>query len=145
MGREMTRIDFYLIEGATHSDHRKVACLLTEKAFARGHRVFLHLPDPEAARQMDEILWTFRDGSFVPHAPASQPAAEDCPVVLSHEGEPPAGFDILLNLGDEVPAFFSRFERVLEVVPQDEAAKARARERFRFYKDRGYPLETHRL
>ena len=88
-------------------------------------------------------MWTFRDGSFLPHVLAGE--GEDAPVHIGHSAEPGEGFHLLINLGPEVPGFFSRFERVAEVVDGDETQKAKGRERFRFYKDRGYPLETHKL
>lgn len=141
----MTRVDFYLL--ATHGDRRETfACRLVDKAYRLGHRVYLLAPDAATAETLDELLWTFSQGSFVPHA-LNPPDAEreDSPVLIGH-GEPPAAFhDVLVSLADDVPPWFSRFERVAELVDGDESGKARARERFRFYRERGYPLETHNL
>ncbi|MGD8378483.1 MAG: DNA polymerase III subunit chi, partial [Gammaproteobacteria bacterium] len=82
--------------------------------------------------------------SFIPHGLAASTDPVE-PVQIGHGQEPPHGFETLVNLHSEVPLFFSRFERVAEIVPADEAARQTARERYRFYKDRGYPLKTHRL
>jgi DNA polymerase-3 subunit chi len=57
--------------------------------------------------------------------------------------EAPEEHEVMINLAHPVPSFFSRFERVLEVVPAQEEPRTLARERFRFYKERGYPLESH--
>jgi DNA polymerase-3 subunit chi len=141
----MTKIDVSLLgDGA---DSRELfACRLAEKAWRLGHRVYVLTPDAPAALELDELLWTFSQGSFVPHAVYRSPAdAETNPVLIGH-AEPPAECqDVLVSLAPEVPPWFSRFARVAELVAHDEAAKARARERFRFYRERGYPLETHNL
>ena len=63
--------------------------------------------------------------------------------MIGHAHEPPLEFDVLVNLADQVPLFFSRFTRVAEIVDGDENRKQQARERFRFYRDRGYPLNSH--
>lgn len=139
----MTQVDFYVLDDAGPRSRALFACRLTEKAFGLGHRVFLHAGSEGAARELDDLMWTFRDGSFLPHALAGD--GEDTPVHIGHGAEPGEGFHLLINLAAEVPAFFSRFERVAEVVDGDETQKAKGRERFRFYKDRGYPLETHKL
>jgi DNA polymerase-3 subunit chi len=91
---------------------------------------------------MDELLWTFHDTSFVPHALAGSAEAPDVPVVLAASLDPPAGAEVLVNLHDEVPPFFSRFEQVIETTGEDERSRALARGRYRFYKDRGYPIAT---
>jgi DNA polymerase III subunit chi len=132
----VTRVDFYLAS----DEAARVACRLAEKAWKLGHKVYLHVADATQAQKLDELLWTFRDVAFVPHS-----LTDDAPVRIGHAA-PPDGFDgLLVNLADEVPAFFSKFERVAEVVGGDDAAKENARERFRFYRDRGYELETHQV
>ena len=96
------------------------------------------------------LLWGGIDSNIVYFLTPSELMAKgtggyDAPVRIGHAA-PPDGFDdLLLNLADEVPAFFSKFERVAEIVGGDAAAKANARERFRFYRDRGYELETHQV
>ena len=141
----MTKVDFYLL--GTDSDNREMfACRLTEKAWRLGHRVYLLAPDQSSANQLDELLWTFSQGSFVPHAVCRQEADVDQHPVLIGHTEPPARLsDVLISLAAEVPAWFSRFTRVAEMVGASEDDKTHARERFRFYRERGYPLETHNL
>jgi DNA polymerase-3 subunit chi len=52
---------------------------------------------------------------------------------------------VLISLASAIPSFFSRFGRVADVVGATEEAKQQARERFRFYRERGYSLQTHSL
>lgn len=142
----MTRIDFYILGADNPAERRLFACRLTEKALTQGHRVYLHVADEQAAGELDQLLWTFRQGSFVPHERIGAPDADlDTPVHIGWGDDPGPHDDVLVNLTGEVPLFFSRFQRVAEVIAGDEPDKAAGRDRFRFYRDRGYELNTHNL
>ncbi|MGD8571327.1 MAG: DNA polymerase III subunit chi [Gammaproteobacteria bacterium] len=141
----MTKIDFYLLSAAGRDALDSMACKLIDKVYRLQHQVYVHTESQEAAQRLDEVLWTFRPGSFVPHG-IYQPGKEQPePVIIGYQDGTPPSNDVLLNLGGDVPLFFSQFERVAEIVNADEQARAAARDRFRFYKDRGYPLDTHEL
>lgn len=141
----MTRVDFYVLESAADGGQDVAICRLTHKAFTQGHRVYVLTPDAEAARRLDALLWTFNQGSFIPHA--IHPAPDDAPVpVLIGTDEPPAEHDdVLIQLADEPPVSFERFQRVLEVVGPHEDDRHRGRNRFRFYRERGCTPTTHTL
>ena len=145
----MTRVDFYVLDDATELARERFACRLIDKAYRMKHRIFVHAADQPAARRLDSMLWTFRDASFVPHVldtPETDPGlGEATPVRIGAGAEPGFDAELMVNLGDEVPLFFSRFDRVAEIVPGDPGARAALRERFRFYRDRGYELETHKI
>lgn len=138
----MTKIDFHVLPAQARRLHDMYVCELVEQAFRAGRRVHVHCLDEDMLAAMDELLWTFHDTSFVPHALAGSAEAPDAPVVLAASLEPPAGAEVLVNLHDEVPPFFSRFEQVIETTGEDERSRALARGRYRFYKDRGYPIAT---
>ncbi|MGQ0698643.1 MAG: DNA polymerase III subunit chi [Panacagrimonas sp.] len=140
----MTRIDFYLLSAAS-GNAVLTACRLCEKAASAGHRLYVRSPDAGTADEMDGALWSFRQGGFTAHERhAGNPIEEPQPPVLIGAAEPPDSHRaILINLGEDVPPWFSSFERVLEVVPEDPTQRARSRERFRFYKDRGYDINTY--
>lgn len=140
----MTRVDFYVLSD-TGQSVEVLACKLAEKAYGMGHKVFLHVDGPERASRMDDLLWTFRQGSFVPHEIYSPNEPPQTQVVVGHDPEPEVEPDVLINLAGEVPLFFSRFERVAEIVGPDPDARQASRERFRFYRERGYPMQTHKL
>jgi len=139
----MTKVDFYILENPTAQ--QQFVCRLAEKAWQRGHRVFIHTANVAQSRQLDDLLWTFRDGSFLPHSLDDAADADRVSVHIGHSGEPQHHDDVLINLNREVPLFFSRFSRVAEVVAGDEQDKQAGRERFRFYRDRGYPLDSHTI
>ncbi len=140
----MTRVDFYVLPDERPRGREILACRLSEKAYKLGHRVYIHAATPAQAAECDELLWTFRQGSFVPHALAGSESEAASPVCIA-AGQPQREFDLLINLADDVPLFFSRFERVAELVDAAPRTRDLGRERFRFYKERGYPLNTHKL
>jgi DNA polymerase-3 subunit chi len=102
------------------------------------------LAEPPRLRAFDEQLWTFAPLEFVPHCMAGSPLAEETPVVLAATLDNVPHHQILLNLGDAVPAQFARFERLLEVVGNAPEELVAGRERYRFYRDRGYALNNYK-
>lgn len=140
----MTSVDFYLVPDGGNTV--LAACGLCEAVASGGKRLYVRVGDPALADEVDGALWTFRQGGFIPHERlGSGPAAveEPLPAVLIGAGEPPESHrSVLVNLCDDVPAWFSSFDRTIELVPTDAPGKVRSRERFRWYKDRGYSLST---
>ena len=137
----MTQIDFY-----THVENKlATACALAGKAHARGLRVTVLLADPETAQRFDRLLWTTPAIGFVPHCAPDDPLAPETPVIVDWRGEQFLPEEVLLNLRPEWPPYFGRFQRLIEIVSRDEEDRARARERYRLYRDRGYEIRTHDL
>jgi DNA polymerase III subunit chi len=137
----MTAIDFY-----THvSDRLDVAAKLVAKAFAQHGSVRVLTADAAATDALDRRLWLVPATGFLPHCRAADRLAAETPIwidhVLDHQG--PAA--VLINLHASPPPFFARFERLAEIVGVDADDAASARERFRFYRERGYELRTHNL
>ncbi len=141
----MTRVDFYLIDHATDGSEDVAVCKLAHKAFRLGHRIYILTPDFSHAQRLDRLLWIFSDGSFIPHGLSSETTDADMPVLIGYDEPPAAHEDVLIQLAPQVPECFSRFQRVAEVVSGAGENKALARERFRFYRDRGYALQTHSI
>ena len=140
------RVDFYLLDEPEGGGREAVACRIAEKAWRHGHRVHVHVDSPESARRLDDLLWTWRDESFVPHGTCATDE-ETCrePVSIGWGTLPPFAQDMLLNLDDGVPDGFDRFGRVAEVVGGAESSRVAGRERFRRYRDEGCEPVTHRL
>lgn len=137
----MTQIDFY-----THvEDKLRTACALSAKAFARGLKVTVFCADPGMAQRFDRMLWISPAIGFVPHCGPQDALAEVTPVIVDCDGEKLLHDDVLLNLRPEWPPFFSRFQRLIEIVSLNDGDRAQARSRFRFYRDRGYEIRTHDL
>ncbi len=139
----MTRIDFYILSDRASGDRYHLSCRLAEKAWQQGHRVYLHTGSEQEAQQMNRLLWTFRQGSFLPHALVASADTRQNPILIGHGPEAGEEHDVLINLTHETPPFFSRFQRVAEPIDRDQTVRQAGRERYRFYRDRGYPLQTH--
>ncbi|HVT35366.1 MAG TPA: DNA polymerase III subunit chi [Nevskiaceae bacterium] len=143
----MTRIDFYILPEQASAAEGAVmtACKLCDKATGAGMKVYIHAPDAALAEEIDGALWSFRQGSFIAHEKyLGRPLEAPLPAALIGEIEPPdTHHGAMINLSPSVPSFFSRFERVLEIVPGDADSRAKCRERYKFYRDRGYELRTY--
>jgi DNA polymerase-3 subunit chi len=137
----LTQIDFYF----NVENKLQTACTLSAKAYARGMKVLAYCADAEASQKFSRLLWTAPATGFVPHCAPADPLAPVTPVIVDHEGANLLHDDVLINLRAEWPPFFSRFQRLVEIVSLDEEDCGRARERFRFYRDRGYAIQTHDL
>ena len=137
----MTQIDFYFhVENKLHT-----ACALSAKAYARGLRVLAFCPDADAGQKFSRLLWTSQAVSFIPHCIAGDPLAAVTPVIVDHDGSTLPHDEVLINLRADWPPFFSRFQRLIEIVSLDEEDRSQARERFKFYRDRGYAIQNHDL
>lgn len=137
----MTQIDFYTQAG----DRLHTACRITAKARSRGLRVTLFCPDRETAARLDRLLWTVPATGFIPHCAPEAPLAPVTPVLIDTAGDNHLHDEMLINLHHEWPAFFSRYQRLAEIVGSDDADRAQARQRYKFYRDRGYAIRTHDL
>ncbi len=142
------RVDFYVLEGADDRARLVYACRLVEKAFQQQNTVCVTLDTPAAAEAFDNLLWTYADHSFVPHALAVDAAASAGPAPLTpvHVGcGVPVAADLLVNLGQEVPAFYDRYARVADFVDAQPARRDAGRRRFAQYRDRGHTPQTHKV
>lgn len=137
----MTKICFY--HGV--DDRLQAAASWLAQAYARRQPVLVYAPDARTADSIDRLLWTQTSTSFLPHCRADGPLAAQTPVLIAEDLEALPRQDSLLNLGDQVPPGFSRFAEVVEIVSGAEEDRQLARSRFKFYRDRGYPLENQRF
>jgi DNA polymerase-3 subunit chi len=137
----VTRIDFYHYA----DDKLRFACRLATKAYESEKRLVVYSSDRHALDLFDKALWTFQATRFVPHCFAGSPLAGETPVILATSDEQLPHHDVLLNMDDEWPPFFSTFERMLEIVATDDDDKQKARARYSFYKKRGYDIRVNAI
>lgn len=137
----MTSIDFYT--GA--DDPLDVAARLAAKAWQQCGHVRVLTPDPATTDALDRRMWIVPATGFLPHCRLASPLRPETPVIvdeaLEHEG--PAC--VLVNLHPEPPPFFSRFERLADIVGRDPRSAEAGRRRWKFYRDRGYEMQHHAL
>lgn len=140
----MTQVDFYILPDEEQQARLLFLCRLVEKAYKKQHRIYIHTDSETTSNTIDLLLWTFKVDSFIPHhllADDSAPA----PVAIGHGDSCGDHHDVLINLCNDVPDFFSRFERCAEIVIQQPEVLETTRKHFGFYRERGYPLNTHDL
>jgi len=137
----MTEITFYTFADNPLDVARRVAT----KALGQGRQVMIYAPDAAVADAIDRLLWTTPALGFVPHCPDSDALASETPILIGTDADALRQADVMINLHHEQPPAFARFERLVEIVGQDESGREQGRARYRFYQTRGYALKTHDL
>ena len=142
-----TQVDFYLLSDSEPRAALKTACRLAEKACDQGLKVVVRTDSSAATAQFDDLLWTFSDRSFVPHCiwPGDPQLVAATPVLVANSSGPDTHRGVLINLAPRAPDDGTVFERVLEIVAADDAAKQLARSRWRSYRDAGLEPKSHTL
>ena len=152
----MTQVDFYILATDSNDSWLRLACRITEKALQKKLQVYLHSENEADATRLDGLLWTFSQGSFIPHrlvgndseAPFEEPVLigrTDLAAQMPADTPVMQRWDLMINLTTQVPEFFSRYNRVAEVIDANPVRRENGRKRFRFYRDRGYELNTHNI
>ena len=138
------QIDFYVMEDANRMAALRELCLLLEAPYAQQQPIYIHTASAADADQIDKLLWTYRDDSFLAHqiSGASDSAA---PIEIGVAENTPRTTEILVNLSNQIPAFYQQFKRVIEIVFADPAVQQNARDRFRQYREHGCELNTHKM
>ena len=139
------RVDFYIIAGAAAAARLRVACRLAEKAYLASQRALIWHTDRGELEALDELLWTFADGSFVPHEWLTSNAAAEAPVLLSAGSPPAAAFDFVVNLAPDPPPLLHLTRRIAEIIDGDEGRRRAGRARFKAYRELGVEPGTHAL
>jgi len=142
----VTRVDFYRLAERSAGDRFLLACRLVDKAHGQGCPVYVHTAGKSDAEKLDRLLWTFRQQSFIPHGLAGDSEPAITPILIGWD-TPPTGVEdgLLINLAPGVPAFFSRFDRLAELIDGQPEVREQGRDRYKFYRDRGYPLHYHEV
>lgn len=141
----MPRVDFYLLNRHTPDGKLHAACRLSQKIYTLGHTALIQIPDLEQASALDNLMWTFDQSSFVPHSIDVQEADHRVPILIGYQIPQTNNRNVLISLLDDVPDYYGQYSRIVEFVDNTVEDKSRARDRFRFYRDKGCNLETHDL
>jgi DNA polymerase III subunit chi len=140
------RVDFYILDQDSAAGRLKLACKLAEKAYLAAQTVLVWHTDPAELRAFDEMLWTFNDGSFVPHEGLpTDGALSESPVQLSSGVALSANVDIIVNLAPDLPPFLPKTRRVAEIIDGDELRRRAGRARFKAYRELGVQPASHNI
>lgn len=148
----MTRIDFYILKNDTEAARLDFCCRLVDKAMRQNNRILINTKTAASSEEIDDLLWSFRPESYVPHMilgldeeMETEEELAEIPVVISRGLDCVSHHDVLVNLDTELPEHFAKFKRLAQIVNQDKEQLAASRKLFAFLRDRGYPIEIHNL
>ncbi|HIA42476.1 MAG TPA: DNA polymerase III subunit chi [Gammaproteobacteria bacterium] len=139
------RIDFYVLEADATDGRLRLACKIIDRAYRSGHTAYLWARDDHETDLLDDLLWTFSQNSFVPHSRNNHNSDLTTPVHIGHHPPQSGSAEVVVSVADRPVEDYSNFLRIAEVVGFDEAEKQSGRSRFKFYRDQGLELETHRI
>ncbi len=141
----MPKVDFYTIQQNSQQDRDIFACRFVEKVFNQGHKIYIHTDSEAESQAMDDLLWSFRTESFLPHAIVGLIDDEDVPILIGHTDECSGPRDVLVNLSQDIPAFHSEFQRIAEIVINDETVKTNLRTHWKHFQELGYEVQGHQI
>lgn len=157
----MTKIDFLSSQETEAEARLRLVCRVAQKALRSGEQVFIACASEQQAASLDSLLWAFEPESFIPHAMfntdthvnnkadnnADNNASEQkaIPVIIGYSEDCGEHHGVLINLRSPAPAFFSRFERLFELIVQTPEVLAETRANWSYYKSRGYPLDLKHI
>jgi DNA polymerase-3 subunit chi len=133
----MTQISFF--HGAR--DRLQAVTAWLARACSEGRQIMVYVPALDRNDQLDRLLWTQPATGFTPHCRAGDPLESETPIILAQDLANPLHDTCLVNLSNEIPPGFSRFQQLIEIISIEDEDRLPGRERFRFYRERGYPLE----
>lgn len=139
------KVAFYILPDANLKARDLYACRLIEKAYNTNHRVYILAVNLAEAQNIDTQLWTFRDISFIPHAIYNNEPNGETPVLIGYNSVPPKHNDVLVNLTNEIPKFYTQFKHIIELIQNEEAAKKTGRAHYSYYKNQHHQIETYNI
>jgi DNA polymerase-3 subunit chi len=137
----VSRVDFYILP--ENSGRDRFACSIANKAWRRGHNVYIHTTSRETAIKLDDLLWTYHDISFIPHSLTGQSGPIDTTVIIGWQEPVPDNCNVMINLNVNIPTSAERFARIVEIVAGSEAERGMARNHYRAYRDGGHEMHSH--
>ncbi len=139
-------VDFYVLKEMSANDSAHLACRLAEKAYLNGKITYIHCDNPNTVAALDQLLWTFKEDSFIPHASTAAPAAQSAPIVIGCNNDAlTRHYDILINLHPDINPNWEKFSRILDIIANDALSKELGRQRYKYYRDANCPLSLHEL
>ena len=138
------RIDFYKLNSQNRTRINRFCCQLADKVVKMGNPVFVRTKNEAESHLLDDVMWTFSDSSFLPHAIQGDSEDTDAPVIIGHSASASKAY-LLINLSDEFPENALNYERVAEIISDVPDNLQKGRARYSAYKRDAYPLHYHEI
>ena len=139
----MARADFYILKGAATS--ARFSCSIANKAWSQGNSVYIMVNDTDEAHKIDDLLWTYQDVSFLPHARIDELDDRETSVVIGWPGTTPLEADVIINLTESVPECVTQYQRVIEIVAENSRHRDQGRQRYKRYREMGFDMFNHNI
>lgn len=141
----MTQVEFHILENIDGDQaYLQLIGQKVQELYRQSRKIYVHTNSEEQAKALDEWLWTQDLSDFIPHNLVGEGPNKAPPVQIGFQEPPQNQHDCLINLSTDVQKFFSYFLQCVEIVPNEEDAKEKARERYKYYRSHGYPLQHHK-
>lgn len=145
LGKKL-RIEFYVLSSADEKAKFRFVCQLVEEIWQPGYRICIQVASLAQAEQLDTILWTFKQESFLAHDIYTENIQSLASIFINyHVDDTCHDTKVLINLSERIPPFDTQFERIIELIDNIPASREAGRERYRFYRQAGYDLVTHEM
>jgi len=163
-----TKVDFYVLDKDSQSERFKFVCRFVDKLQKIQKTAHIVVEDSLSAQALDELLWQFPGESFLPHTLHSsdqvpdqgpdqssdqkteQQDTDDSPILIQSMGvlageeqKEDNKYDVLINLSSGSASTHIQYSRIVEVVIQAAEVLTSTRARYKFYREQGYPLQSH--
>jgi DNA polymerase-3 subunit chi len=141
----VAEVSFYILPTESLEDRYLFACKLIEKAYRSGSFCYVLTDDAEQSRIIDDLLWTFRAGSFIPHQIyTGEPPGLEKVILIGSLAAPEHWQKTIFNLSSRYPNLGPQTERILEILDNSETTKEAGRNRYRQYQQSGMTVTTHK-
>ena len=142
---DTTQVDFYVLQDLSQRSIWQFCCRLTEKAWKLGNSVHIRTNNEEETSHLDDLMWTYADISFLPHAKQDENLNDDVmssPILLGHNINN-TDCELLINLASSTPEQIKQYPRIAEILNDDETIKQHGRTRYSKYKQSGCSVQHH--
>jgi len=142
----MPDASFYVLPSDSELERFKFACKLAEKVYRADNKIYILTDSESQSQKLDDLLWTFRAGSFVPHQIYSKSVAiTEIGVLIGTSDAPENWQKTIINVSQHCPGKFEHTQRILEILDNDEAIKQAGRQRYREYQQADFSINTHKM
>lgn len=142
---QKTLVDFYLLQGTNIQSIQHFCCRLAEKAWKLGNTVFIRTEDEQHAQVLDNLMWTYSDGSFLPHATSNNALSTESPIIIGSKTAPAHTCDLIINLASDIPGQYNHYPRIAEIINENETIKTKGRVRYSQYDKKSCLLNHHNI
>ena len=142
----MKEVDFYILSKDDIGSTMMFVCKLSEKAYKMKKSISILTPNHDFSEKLSELLWGFKKESFLPNT-IEISKKKECSnsISVTHNEDFLDNSDVLINLSDQDMDNCQSANRLIEIIPNNEELKKRARKKYKEYKESNYDVRSHNI